>query len=115
MGVATDVDGLTTLVRTVDDAATQLADLDAVNRQAADDVVRAVEAPRRTGRLADTVTAVVDETGFSLTAGSPAVQYAAIVHARNPFLTRALARREDDVIAAYEDHVTDTVNTIKGA
>lgn len=112
MGVEATVDGLATLARSLDAAADELSDLAQVNVHAADLVVRAVEAPRITGRLDDSVTSFVDADGFTLTATAP---YAPYVHARNPFLTRALSDRELAVIELYEDHVTETVNTIRGA
>lgn len=113
--LSASVDGLTELVRTTGDASERLADLDDVNADNADLVVAAVEAPRLTGTLASTVTAVLEPTGFAVTAGGERAPYAAIVHARNPFLTRALNERESDLIEAYERHVTDTLDTIQGA
>lgn len=115
MTLSADVDGLDRLTRSVDAAADDLVDLDQVNADAAAQVVRAVEAPRVTGTLADTVTATVDRDGWTVTAGGKRAPYVAIVHARNPFLTRAMQAREEAVIDAYRDHVTDTVNTIQGA
>jgi hypothetical protein len=115
MGVEAAVDGLTTFVATLDDAAQQLADLDPVNTEAGAAVVQVVEAPRLTGTLASTVAAVAGPNGFTLTAGGPAAPYAAIVHARNPFLTRALDQEEQRIAGLYADHVATTVNTIQGA
>ena len=115
MSLTASVDGLESFTRSVDDAAAALADLDQVNADAADTLVAAVEAPRVTGALAGTVAAVVDRDGFRVTAGGKAAPYVAIVHARNPFLTRAMTSREADVVDAYRDHVTDTVHTIQGA
>jgi hypothetical protein len=115
MGVEAVVDGLATFVSTLDDAARQLEDLDAVNTEAGALVVAAVEAPRRTGALDSTVAATAGPDGFTLTAGGPAVPYAAIVHARNPFLTRALDDEEQRITDLYTDHVTATVTTIQGA
>lgn len=115
MTLAADVDGLDRFVQTVDVAAQELDDLDQVNADAARLVVQAVEAPRLTGTLADTVEAVVERTGWRVVAGGARAPYVAIVHARNPFLARAMNARENDVVDAYRDHVTHTVNTIKGA
>ena len=115
MAVRTSFDGLDTLVQSVEDAADNLADLDQVNATAGQLVVQAVDAPRLTGALASTVDAIPDRHGFTLTAGGRVAPYAAIVHARNPFLTRALTNREDAVVDTYADHVTDTVQTIRGA
>lgn len=114
-GVEVDLDGLDTFAQTVTDAAQALGDLDAVNITAGDTVFQAVEAPRVTGRLASTVRAVAGPDGFSVVAGGPDAPYAPYVHARNPFLTRALDDREREVIGLYEAHVIDTVNTIQGA
>jgi hypothetical protein len=115
MGVDVDVDGLAAFTATAADAAAQLADLDQVNAQVAADIVDAVEAPRLTGRLASTVTAVPEGAGFRVTAGGERAPYAGIVHARTRFLNRALEARQRAAETAYEDHVTDTVNTITGA
>lgn len=115
MTLTADVDGLDRFTRSVDAAADELADLDQVNAQAAAQVVQAVEAPRLTGTLADTVEAVVDRDGFRVTAGGSRAPYVAIVHARNPFLTRAMNARQADVVDTYREHITDTVNTIQGA
>lgn len=114
-GVGVTLDGLDTFAQTAEAASHALADLDAVNAEAGDTVVQAVEAPRVTGRLASTVQAVAGPDGFSVVAGGPDAPYAPYVHARNPFLTRALDQREREVIGLYEAHVTDTVATIQGA
>lgn len=88
-----------------------LGDLSAANDDASRMVLGSVDAPVRTGTLADTVEAIVTPLGWTLTAGGTRAPYAAIVHARDPFLSRALLAREDDVVDVYADHITDTIDT----
>lgn len=115
MGVTATVDGLAPFAASTADVAVRLADLDQVNADAAAEIVQAVEAPRITGTLAATVHAVVTPDGFEVAAGGDRAPYAAKVHARNPFLTRALDTHVDDVADAHEQHVIDSVATIQGA
>lgn len=96
-------------------AGDQLADLASVNAEAAADVLGVVDPPIRTGRLAQTVGAQIDALGFTLTAGGSAAPYGPIVHARDPFLTRALNERETAVLDRYEQHIDKTLDTIQGA
>lgn len=102
------------LVATLREAGQALADLGAAHVAAANKVQpRAVaEAPKRTGTLASSIGTVLDEaTQFSVVATA---SYAAIVHAANPFMTRAAEASLDDVIAVYADAVADTVSHIQG-
>lgn len=116
MSGGVDVDhGLDAFARSVTEAGRELGDLRDVDAQAAGEAVQAVEAPRLTGTLDSTVAAVVDPDGFTLTAGGPAAPYAAIVHARNPFLTRAVDRSEADILRPYEQHIDTTLDRIQGA
>jgi hypothetical protein len=111
-----DVDhGLDAFARSVQEAGRQLGDLHDADAAAAGQAVQAVEAPRLTGALDSTVAAAVDPDGFTLTAGGPAAPYAAIVHARNPFLTRAIDRSEAEIVQAYEQHIDTTLDRIQGA
>lgn len=89
-----------------------LGDFQAASRQAGTMVLGDVRPPIRTGTLAATVEAVPEGLGFALRAGGPRAPYGPIVHARDPFLTRALTGREDDVLDIYLGHVEDTLNTI---
>lgn len=107
--------GVDHLADTLDQAGDKLSDLTSVNADAADDVLGVVDPPYLTGRLASTVDAVVDALGFTLTAGGPAAPYGPIVHARDPFLTRALNARETAVIDQYEQHIDKSLDTIQGA
>lgn len=65
--------------------------------EAVADVARTTTAPRRTGHLADMTTA---EHGTVVSA----VDYARPVHARQPYVTEAVARAEGEIVTAYEDH-----------
>lgn len=113
MGFA-EVDGLQRLTQTLADAAADLDDPQ-VNADAAHQVLTAVDPPYRTGRLASTVRAEHTSDGFTLRAGGPEAPYGAIVHARDPFLTDALAAREQAVIDTYIDHLDHLVDQIQGA
>lgn len=97
--------------RDVEDLGAALGDLEAPSRDASALVLGSVEAPRDTGRLDDSVEAVVTPLGFTLTAGGTRAPYAGVVHARDPFLTRALEARAEDVVDTYADHVDDTIAT----
>lgn len=113
MGFA-EVDGLQRLAQTLGDAADALDDPQ-VNADAAGQVLVAVDPPYLIGRLASTVRADHDGDGFTLRAGGPEAPYGAIVHARDPFLTDALAAREQAVIDTYLDHLDHVVDQIQGA
>lgn len=88
-----------------------IGDLAGVHDLAADTVLDAVRPPRRTGRLASTVAPVVDTTDFQIIAGGSVAPYGPIVHARDPFLTRALNEREEAVVGLYLYHLNHAVNT----
>lgn len=115
MDLSATVSGVDRLASTTAEASRDLADLTQVNQDAGNLVAAAVDAPVRTGALAATVHAAAGPDGVALVAGSPDVTYAAPVHARNPFLTRALTAREDAVLDHYADHVERVVDTIQGA
>lgn len=115
MSVSADVREVDAFRRELAASADALLDLDEVNTNAAASVLGVVDPPRRTGRLASTVAAKADALGFTLTAGGPEAPYGPIVHARDPFLTRALAQRETALADAYEQHALESINTITGA
>lgn len=106
--------GAARLSDTLGQAAAALLDLDAVNADAADDVLGFVTPPRRTGRLAGTVREEHDALGFTLTAGGSDAPYAPHVHKHRPFLTTALDERRQALVDRYVDHVRDAVDLIKG-
>lgn len=64
------------------------------------DVVRSRTVPVATGRLRA-------ETTASRGAVVSAVHYARPVHARQPYVTQAVALAEADVLRVYESHVDD--------
>lgn len=68
-------------------------------------------APRRSGRLSESVGFTVEDAGFTVTAAAP---YAAYVNARDPWLTRSYDANETAIIDIYTDAVADTVDHIKG-
>lgn len=106
--------GADRLSDTIGQAAAALLDLDAVNGEAAEDVLGFVSPPVRTGRLAATVREEHDALGFALTAGGPDAPYAPYVHKSNPFLAKALDDRQQAVTEHYVDHVRDAVDLIQG-
>lgn len=108
-----ELQGAGDLVRTLQTAADELADLSDAERAAGQLLAQqgATAAPRRTGRLADRHGYTVVDARLTVTA---ATDYAAIVHARNPWLTRTVDRVEGDVLDIYMTGVTDALSNVKG-
>lgn len=106
------VDGAERLSATLSAAGDALADLAAVNREQGTATLNAAAIPVRTGQLQRSAYVDSDAQGFALSASAP---YAGIVHAANPFFTRALAARADHIIDALVDHAGDVLDTIHGA
>lgn len=96
----------------VEGLAPALGDFTGPSRAAGTLVLGDVRPPILTGTLARTVEAVPSALGFTLRAGGPAAPYGPIVHARDPFLTRPLTARENDVLGIYVEHVDNTLSTI---
>lgn len=116
------VTGDTMLAATLHNAARQLDDMAATNRQAGE-VVRAraaSNAPKRTGRLAGSVR--VSASGHEAVVSSSVV-YAARVNygmpsvgqVAQPFMTNALASTASASVDKYEARVNAIVRTIRGA
>lgn len=105
--------GADQLVRTLHEAGQQLGDLSEVEHQAgqllADQGSRS--APRDTGRLAGAHGYAVVDDVLTVVAATP---YAAIVHARNPWLTRTVDQAEDQVADLYLTGVDDALSHVKG-
>lgn len=99
----------TDLVADLDRIAAVIGDLTGVNQLAATDVLAAVHPPVRTGALASTIEAVATDTGIDLIAGGSVAPYGPIVHARDPFFTRALTEREEAVIGLYLNHLQGAI------
>lgn len=95
--------------RALGDAGREIVDLTDVNRAEGEATLIAATIPRRTGLLEETTHVVADARGFTLTATAP---YAGYVHAVNPFLTRALDARVDDIVDALVDHTETVLNNI---
>jgi hypothetical protein len=77
-------------------------------------ILAAVKPPILTGALAATVHVVTTAEGFGVAAGGPGAPYAAIVHARTPFITTAFLAREDAVVATYAEGLEAAVDSIGG-
>ena len=112
LDVTLDAPGLLPFAEAAEGVVEALGDFRAPSRQAATMVLGDVRPPIRTGTLASTVEAVPEALGFTLRAGGPKAPYGPIVHARDPFLTRPLTAREDDVLDIYAEHVVDILNTL---
>lgn len=113
--LAVTSDQVDTFARSLDDLVDDLDNLDQVNVEVAAQVIAAVDAPRRTGRLAATVAASVDPAGVTLTAGGTSAPYAPYVHARNPFLVNAITDQERQIVEAYAEHIATALTRIPGA
>lgn len=112
LGIGIDAPDLLPFAEEVEGVATALGDLSEPSRIAGDLVLGMVRPPILTGTLATTVEVVPGALGFTLRAGGPKAPYGPIVHARDPFLTRPLTAREDDVLDVYADHVVNLFDTI---
>lgn len=108
------LEGTGRLIRSLEDAAADLAQLDEAAREAGELAAGkgAADAPRQTGYLSSTVDYELVDTGFALVAAAP---YAAAVHARDPWLARTVTELEDRIVTTYADEVADVVAHIKGA
>lgn len=107
--------GIDTLSSTAHAAADQVRRVAAAwGEEAGTIVLAAVDPPIDTGRLASTVHLVVTPEGFAIAAGGEQAPYAAIVNAREPFLTPAFTARESAVVDKAADQLERLVGTIKG-
>lgn len=100
------------LAATLKAAAEKVADLTGAHEAAAQVVLaKAVpDTPRRTGRLAASVRSDVHPAGFQIVAATP---YAAIVHARRPWIAQAVDATTTDQVEVYTDHLTTIAATIE--
>lgn len=114
MGVELSAPGAPRLAASLGDAANQVAELDATNAAAADEVLGHVRPPIRTGALARSVHAEPDPLGFTIAAGGPQAPYAPIVHARNPFISRAMREGAAAVREEYAAALADALDHIQG-
>lgn len=101
--------GVDAFVRTLHDAAQQLAHLDEAEQAAAAQLAGRVTstAPRRTGYLAEHITAAQGHVVI-------AAPYAAAVNARNPWVTRAVEAELTDVTEIFSQAVTEALAHVGG-
>lgn len=104
------VQGQDELVRSLDAAARELAQLDEADDHAGQLLAGAVaaEAPRRSGFLAGSI----EHTGAAVRVGAP---YGVFVHARDPFAARAMEQRLQEVTDLYGQAVALAVAKVKGS
>lgn len=114
MSLTASVEGVDRLAATLDDAGQRLQRLVPAGGDA---LVSAAlpRTPRRTGRLAGTVRAFVVDQQLVLTAGGGGVDYAAIVHASQPWLADTLRDQVDEQLDTVLAQVTTITDTIQGA
>lgn len=105
--------GADQFVRTLHAAASDLDDLTDVEDQAGQLLAEqgSRNSPRRTGRLSRSHGSQVVAGGFAVVADAP---YSAIVHARNPWLTRTVLAAEDQVVDLYAAGVDERLAQVKG-
>ena len=109
-----DVDGLEQLQRSLDAAGRALEDLTPAHERAGEllEGRAQADAPRLTGRMAGQHELVVHAGGLTIT---NAARYAPFVHARQPWLTRALDALQRQVVDIYSNQVDQIVDDIRGA
>lgn len=116
------VEGADTLSRTLASAAREIQDFSSVNTASASTLrSRAASgAPKRTGRLAASLTASADKVKAVVDYG--ALPYAGRTHwgwprvgqIAQPFATNALENSEPVLVSAYERRVVEVVSHIRG-
>lgn len=119
------VEGARELRRTLRAAGDELLELKRAHEAAGRIAVPASRgaAPVATGRLAGSVRAGVAAASLTIRAGGAAVPYAGPIHwgwskrniKANPFIVRAVDRRRDAMVAAYEHGVDRILARIRGA
>ena len=114
MSLSASVEGVDRLVATLQDAGHQL---ERITPPGGEELVSAAlpRTPRRTGLLAGTVRAFVADQELVLTAGGGPVDYAAIVHANQPWLADTIRDQADRITDQVVDQVIDITDTIRGA
>jgi HK97 gp10 family phage protein len=122
MSAQVDVQGADALARTLHSAGRELQDWAAVNARAAQIVATAAKqrAPKRSGRLSNSIAAQTTKAGAQITAGVPYAKvqefgWAARGIRPRPYLHPALADSQSRIIPLYEAHVSAAVRTVKGA
>lgn len=123
-GQVVKVHGAERVQRTMEAAADDLRDLSGAGDSAGSLVARTAQgfAPRRSGRLASTITATADRESATITAGA-GIRYAAVQeygwprrHIRaSHYMARALDSSQAKVIDTYESAVVKATDQVKGA
>lgn len=118
------MEGLNTLVRTLNRAAVDVSDLKDAHQNAARIVASAAQAsaPRRSGALASSVRGARQVRRARVSVGGARVPYAAPIHwgwpargiAANPFVSEAAQDTESRWREQYEKDVNDALAKVKG-
>lgn len=108
-----ELQGADQLASTLREAADALQDLSAAEHEAGQLLAQAgsAAAPRETGNLAEKHGYDVVAAQVVVTAATP---YAAIVHARKPWLSDTLAARADEIADMYLAGVEDALAQVRG-
>jgi hypothetical protein len=119
------IEGLNTLIRTLDKASDEIAALKDAHAKAGEIVASEAEsiAPRRSGALANTIRAARQARRARIQAGRARVAYAGPIHwgwpARGiepqPFLSIAARNTEPRWTAQYREDVQKALDNVKGA
>ena len=121
-GPTVKVEGAARLRRTMRQAGLDLEDLKAAHARAVKIAEGAVQAPRRSGRLAGTVRSAGTKTAGILRAGRASVPYAGPIHwgwkargiTAQPFLSDAAQRSEPRWLPVYTEAVDAALDQVKG-
>lgn len=118
------VEGGARLRKTLREAGSDLEDLKAANKQAADIAATAAKArtPKLTGRLAGDIRASGTKTAGTIRAGRKRIPYAGPIHwgwpARNiepsMYLTEGARGTESIWVPLYQELVDEALNNVKG-
>jgi Bacteriophage HK97-gp10, putative tail-component len=119
------VEGLNRLIRTLDKASAEVAELKDAHQRAGEVVASEARsrAPRRTGALANTIRSARQARRARVQVGTRGVPYAAPIHwgwpargiAANPFVSEAAQDTESRWTAGYHDDVQKALDKVKGA
>jgi hypothetical protein len=104
------ISGVSQLASGLRAAADQLATTAPVHHAAAELVLARAQPPRRTGKLSGSAEIQATDAAGRLVYTA---RYAAAVHARNPWLTRALQAAATDVVDLYVGHARQATRRIR--
>lgn len=112
--MAADLEGASTLSRTLEAAAAEIRDLDLEGVARPLQAEATEQAPYRTGALASTVRATHEGGIVSILAGGPGVDYAAAVHKRNPWIARIVTDNETRILEEATAEVDAALARVEG-